>query len=123
MKNQNKETGNTGESIAELYLSSAGYKILERNFRCRTGEIDIIGKDGKFICFIEVKTRKSTKYGLPCESVNYKKQSKIYKTANVYALKNKLHNINFRFDVVEILLNTYKNTHRIKLIKNAFQLL
>ncbi|MBA5850482.1 YraN family protein [Clostridium sp. cel8] len=120
MKNFNKKTGDLGESIAEMYLSSIGYKIMDRNFRCRIGEIDIIGKDADYICFIEVKTRKSIKYGFPYESVNYRKQLKIYKVAKLYILKNKIYNLNYRFDVVEIILNMYSNKHNIKLIKNAF---
>ncbi|WP_446899497.1 YraN family protein [Clostridium sp. LBM24168] len=122
MKTSNKYIGDLGESIAEIYLSSIGYKILEQNFRCRIGEVDIIGKDKNFLCFIEVKTRKSKKYGLPGEAVNHRKKVKIYKAANIYILKNKLYNCNFRFDIVEIMLNTNYNTHNIRLIKNAFHL-
>lgn len=122
MKTSNKYKGDLGESIAEIYLSSTGYNILEKNFRCRTGEIDLIGKDGEFLCFIEVKARESKKYGLPCESVNYRKRNKIYNTAKLYIAKNRLYNYSFRFDIVEIMLNTDCNTHIIKLIKNAFHL-
>lgn len=122
MKISNKTIGDLGESIAEEYLSYIGYKIITKNFRCKIGEIDLIGIDKKYLCFIEVKTRRSEKYGLPCEAVNYKKMKKIYKVANIYILKNKIYNYNFRFDIVEIRLNIRQNTKSIKLIKNAFSM-
>lgn len=118
----NKNIGRYGEDIAERYLKNLGYVILNRNFSCKLGEIDLIGKDKDYICFIEVKTRYNSTYGYPSESVTTKKQFKIYKTAEVYILKNKLFNCNFRFDVVEILLNLNENDPHIRLIKNAFQL-
>jgi putative endonuclease len=65
--------GSWGESIAAKFLTRKGYIILERNFRCRLGEIDIIALDRKSIIFIEVKTRRNQKYGLPCEAVNTQK--------------------------------------------------
>lgn len=122
MKHFNKDIGNLGESIAEKYLLSIGYIILAKNFRCKIGEIDIIGKDKNYFCFVEVKTRHSKKYGEPCEAVNYSKKIKIYKTANIYILKNNLYNCNFRFDIVEILLNQNDSIYNINLIRNAFQI-
>ena len=66
--------GLKGEDIAAKYLEKHKYKVIERNFACRFGEIDIIAQDGKFIVFIEVKRRKSLKFGRPCEAVDLKKQ-------------------------------------------------
>ena len=60
-----KTTGEIGEEFAVRYLRSQGYKILVRNFRCRLGEIDIIARDGKTVVFVEVKTRRSQRYGSP----------------------------------------------------------
>lgn len=120
MKILNKQIGNMGEDIAVDYLKKSGYIILDRNFKCKIGEIDIIGKDNNYIVFIEVKTRYGNKYGIPSESVTYLKQRKIYKTAEVYILKNKLHKSNFRFDVIGITLNN--DIPSIRLIKNAFQI-
>lgn len=122
MHSFNKDIGSLGEDIAESYLRQIGYIVLDRNFRCRVGEIDIIGKDGDYICFIEVKTRYGKIYGNPCESVTYSKRRRIYRTAEAYIMRKKLFKFNFRFDVIEIILNNYNNTPSIKLIKDAFQM-
>jgi putative endonuclease len=122
MHSFNKDIGSLGEEIAENYLKHVGYIVLERNFRCKIGEIDIIGKDGDYICFIEVKTRYGVIYGSPCESVTYLKQHKIYRTAELYIMRKKLFKFNFRFDVIEIILNNSNNTPSIRLIKDAFQI-
>ena len=87
-----KELGDAGEKIARLYLERNKYKIVETNFRGKQGEIDIIAKDKNELVFIEVKTRKSIKYGKPAEAVNYIKQNHIYKTAEYYIFKNKIKN-------------------------------
>ncbi len=121
MHSFNKDIGSLGEDIAETYLRQIGYTILQRNFRCKIGEIDIIGRDGDYICFIEVKTRYGSLYGNPCESVTYSKRQKIYKTAEMYIMKKRLAKFNFRFDVMEIILNSCNNIPSIRLIKDAFQ--
>jgi putative endonuclease len=117
----NKDIGGLGEDLAENYIKNHGYIILERNFRCKIGEIDIIGKDKEYIAFIEVKSRYNDDYGRPAEAVNYFKQNKIYKAAEFYIMKNKLYNHNFRFDVIEILLRLETYRYELRLIKNAFQ--
>ncbi|AWI03982.1 YraN family protein [Clostridium drakei] len=122
MHSFNKEIGFLGEDIANNYLRQIGYTILDRNFRCKIGEIDIIGRDGNYICFIEVKTRYGSLYGNPCEAVTYSKQHKIYKTAEIYIMKKKLFKFNFRFDVIEIILNNSNNIPSIRLIKDAFEM-
>ena len=121
MKYNNKKIGDLGENIAVDYLYSIGYSIIEKNFRCKTGEIDIISQNKNTICFIEVKTRHSKNYGEPCEAVNHFKRIKIYRTAYIYVQKNKLYKYNIRFDIIEIMINSNKNSYNIKLIKNAFQ--
>jgi putative endonuclease len=122
MSSSNKFIGNFGEEIAEKYLIEVGYIILEKNFRYKTGEIDLIGRDGDYITFIEVKTRTSSNFGEPCEAVTPLKQLKIYRTAEVYIMKKKLYNFSFRFDVLEVFLSNDKKNYSIKLIKDAFQL-
>ncbi len=72
------------KNISENYLKNLGYKILEKNFRCKCGEIDLIAMHKGYVCFIEVKTRYGINFGIPAESVTYSKQRKIYKTAQVY---------------------------------------
>ena len=118
MKSNNKIIGDLGEKIASQYLSCNGYTIIDANFRYKTGEIDLICKDGDYLVFIEVKTRNSNYFGEPAEAVNYRKKSKIIKTAELYIMKNKLTNTDFRFDIVEIRLS--KKTYVIDVIKNAF---
>lgn len=95
--------GVQGEEIATNYLKNKGYKILERNFRCNLGEIDIVACMERTLVFIEVKTRTSLMYGLPCESVGRSKRIHIRKAAALYAVKNRVININQRIDIIEIL--------------------
>lgn len=112
-----KQFGNAGEDIAVKYLEEQGYIILERNFYCRQGEIDIIAKDKNEIIFVEVKTRRDTKYGYPSEAVNQQKIKHILKTAKYYLYKNKLLNKYVRFDVIEVLIKNGKfNINHIKQI-------
>ena len=99
-----QELGKGGEDLACKYLEENNYQILERNFSCSQGEIDIIAKDKlkQEIVFFEVKTRSNTKYGSPANSVNTKKQKHIKKAIKYYAYKNNLKNIPIRIDVIEI---------------------
>ena len=113
-----KKFGNIGEEISSKYLKQIGYEIIERNFCCRQGEIDIIAKDKNEYVFIEVKTRSSMFFGKPKESVNYYKQRHILKSTKYYLHIHKLDNCFIRFDVIEIYFkqNKYKLNH-IKLKK------
>lgn len=121
MLDSRKALGNYGEDIAVDFLKESNFIILERNFRCHIGEIDIIAKDAEYICFIEVKTRCNTKFGTPREAVDIVKQHKICKTAQYYIMKKKLFKYNFRFDVIEIILKDKTDgIYDLKLIKNAF---
>jgi putative endonuclease len=122
MKRLNKTIGDFGEDLAEDYLRRLGYNILERNFSCKIGELDLIVKDKTHVIFIEVKTRYDSQYGLPCEAVTATKKYKLYKTAQYYIMIKKLYHENFRFDVVDIILSKADNKHEIRVIKNAFQL-
>ena len=88
-----KELGKIGEEISSNYLKKCGYKIIERNYRCRSGEIDIIAKDKEELVFIEVKTRSNLCFGKPREAVDTYKQNHIYKTVQYYLYKNNLESI------------------------------
>ena len=112
-----KELGNIGEEIICQYLKKIGYQIVERNFTCRQGEIDIIAKDKKEYVFMEVKTRSSLCYGRPIEAVNSYKQKHIYKSTKYYMHVNSMENVFIRFDVIEVLA---LDTVMIRHIKNAF---
>lgn len=110
---ERKNIGNIGEDIVSQYLEEQGYNILERNFSCKLGEIDIITQDKDEIVFIEVKTRRILSYGSPAESVNDIKKKHIYKAAEYYLyINNKLENF-VRIDVIEVYLNdkNYKINH------------
>lgn len=101
--------------MAADYLTECGYTILERNYREKSGEIDIIAKEGGYIVFAEVKYRKNDAYGNPLEAVDYRKQQKIRHTALSYLRKEKYpYNTPVRFDVIGIM------DSQITLVKNAF---
>lgn len=117
----NKILGNAGEEMAYEHLISMGYRILDKNFRCKLGEIDLIGFDGDILCFIEVKTRTSNIFGNPSEAVSSYKQHRIVKSALMYISKNRLNNFMCRFDIIEIIANERLENSQINLIKDAFQ--
>ena len=120
-----KELGAKGEEIAVRYLQSREYKILERNYRIRFGEIDIIAEQGENLVFIEVKTRADKYFGSPFESVTVRKQKQLSKVALEYMSKQDWHNRPARFDVVGIELQEGENTFQnaaIELLQNAFDL-
>ncbi|MBO4347613.1 MAG: YraN family protein [Lachnospiraceae bacterium] len=108
-----RTTGSEYENLSCEYLNKHGLKILERNFRCRIGEIDIIAKDGDYYVFIEVKYRLSDEKGLACEAVDRRKQRKICKVSDYYRLIKELGEFTpVRFDVITITgreINWYKN--------------
>jgi len=99
-----EQIGKWGENLACKYLEKNQYKVVERNFSCRQGEIDIIAKDiGKQeLVFIEVKTRSNLKYGNPIEAVNKQKQKHIKRVAKYYIYKKHISHIAVRIDVIEI---------------------
>lgn len=112
-----KELGNYGEEKAAEYLEKQGYKILRRNFSYARGEIDIIAGSQRFIVFVEVKLRRSLKYGPPQAAVDIRKQQKIKRAAQYYLLSNKSKK-KIRFDVITIQIKDRKG--QLKHFKNAF---
>lgn len=97
-----QKTGKSGEEIASDYLKQKGYTILERNFRCKQGEIDIIAMDKEEIVFIEVKTRRNRHYGLASEAVNKQKKKHLINSIRYYIHIRNLQNDFIRIDVIEI---------------------
>ncbi|MDO4306274.1 MAG: YraN family protein [Eubacteriales bacterium] len=96
-----RSIGSIYEQKAAVYLESRGVKILERNFRCRTGEVDLIAKDGKYLVFIEVKYRLDRGSGSAAEAVSHKKQRVISRVADYYLVSHcKKEDTPCRFDVV-----------------------
>ena len=114
---KNQVLGKQGENITTHYLIQNNYKILERNFNCYFGEIDIIAKDKKEIVFIEVKTRSGIDFGQPSEAVNKLKQKHMYRAAQYFLYKSNYINNFIRFDVMEVLVKDGKfNVNHIKQI-------
>lgn len=110
--------GNQGEDIACKYLQKLGYKILERNYRIRGGEIDIVAKDKEYLAFIEVKTRYSHDYGLPAESITSWKIKHLLKTAQFYLQKIQWGDDPYRLDFISIDFANNPEKPEIELIKN-----
>ncbi len=99
-----KTYGNNGEELAVSYLEQAGYRVLERNFRCRQGEIDIVAKEGNYLCFIEVKRRKNVAVGHPYEAIGPVKIQRICRTALFYLQSHHLPETTpVRFDVTAVI--------------------
>jgi putative endonuclease len=121
-RQNNQATGARGEELAAAHLLRSGYRILERNYRSKGGEVDIVAKDQDgSIVFVEVKTRRTLVYGLPQLAVTVRKQRQIAKGALSWLTRNRLHDRSARFDVIAVLLHdgvTYELEH----IENAFDL-
>jgi len=114
----NQDEGKRGEEIAAEYLKKQGFKIIDRNFRIRGGEIDIVALDSDTLVFIEVKTRRSTEFGTPLEAISYWKIKSLIKTAQFYKMKHpKLPEL-MRIDAVAIILDRENNPTSIELVKN-----
>ena len=114
-----RSVGSEKERRAAGFLQQRGMVILARNFRCRFGEVDIIAKDEKYLCFIEVKYRTDERFGSPAEAVTYKKQKHICKVSNFYLYsKYKSLDIPIRYDVITI--SQTDNIMNFRWIKNAF---
>ena len=111
--------GDFFEKLACSYIEDQGGIILERNFRALRGEVDIIAKDSKYLCFIEVKYRTGDRFGDATEAVNIRKQKQICKISNLYLIsKYKSLELPIRYDVIAI--SSIDNAVTIKWLKNAF---
>ena len=115
----NKKKGATGELEAYHFLRRNGYRIVARNYRTVTGEVDLIGWEGDTLAFVEVKTRLGVEYGRPEESVNRRKQRQICRVASQYRSLHGLCDISYRFDIVSIQMDN--GEARFQLIRDAFK--
>ncbi len=100
--------GKLGEDIATEYLKKNNYRIVERNFECKQGEIDIIAIDKNEVVFIEVKTRSNEQYGKPVEAVTEYKKKHLIKAIKYYIYKNKIEKVFIRIDVIEVYVKNSK---------------
>ena len=119
-RTEKRRTGDGGEDLAASYLVKKGYSIVARNFRCKTGELDIIAAGPEsVIAFVEVKTRQSTDFGLPCQAVNEKKRLRLIRSAQFFLLKNpQYRRLQPRMDIIEIL--NVNDEMYIRHLPNAF---
>ncbi len=98
----NKELGKRGENAASKFLYKRGYEIVERNWKCKFGEADIIARDGNTIVFVEVKTRSGLEHGFPSEAIDEKKRNRYERIAMTYLANYADIDVSVRFDVVAI---------------------
>jgi putative endonuclease len=104
-KRQNKSIGNIGEQVAVKLLKNQGYKILETNYKTNFAELDIVAIDGDTLVFVEVKSRRTTRFGQPEEAVNARKFHKIGQAGQQYVMEHKSLPKKHRIDVVSIILD------------------
>jgi len=118
MKDPRKDLGAAGEDLATAALKKQGYKILERNYACPLGEIDLIARQGQSIVFVEVKTRSNLNFGGPREAVPGAKQARLKRLAEYYLKQKRLEGVAVRFDVVGITLAAAGP--QVEIIQDAF---
>ena len=116
-----RDTGVLGEKLAQDFLKKQGYLILETNYRCSEGEIDIVARHGEFLVFVEVRTKKSLQYGSPEESVTPTKMAKLRAVAAHYLQAHHDLPPSWRIDVVAIEMDRNNKPLRIELIENAVE--
>lgn len=121
MGKEKQVLGKWGEDQAKEYIKSLGYYILDENFRCPHGEVDLIAMDKEALVFIEVKTRRSLSFGTPGQAVNLSKQKKYCKIAMHYIKEKRLFNCSLRFDIIEIMMLPHNQEGTINHIPDAFQ--
>ena len=114
-----QETGKLGEKLAQKFLKKKGYRILETDFRCRMGEIDIVAQQKDYLVFVEVRTKSSLDFGTPEESITQSKKEKIINSALTYISTHQNLPPLWRIDVVAIEVDQKGKTKRIELIENA----
>ena len=116
-----QEAGALAEAVAREHLEGRGYRVLATNFRCRSGEIDIVAKHQGQLVFVEVRSRQGTDFGLPRESVGPQKQQRLSRAAATYLKQNRLGEVSCRFDVVEVMLDSDGRPREITILRDAFE--
>lgn len=119
-EDRRRSTGRLGEEAAARYLSGIGYGIKERNWRCRSGELDLVAECDGCLIFVEVRTRSSYRFGHPAESVEARKQAQVRRTAQVYLHMNGHRDARIQFDVVAVQVGRDGRVGDILHIPNAF---
>ena len=123
MTQERLKFGRDGESAALNFLKKKGYRILEKNFRSKVGEIDIIAEQDGVIVFVEVKARADHEFGHPFNALTPAKQKKIIQTAQSFLVRKRISDKTLRSDVVALTTNTEgPDSWKIELLQNAFQI-
>ena len=120
MTEARRALGKKGETAARGYLEQHGVRILLENFSCAAGEIDLIGREGDTLLFIEVKTRSSSAFGPPQLAVHYRKQQQIVRTAPWFLAERWIPEVACRFDVLAVTFPKGEEVPRIDWLRNAF---
>lgn len=115
-----RDKGRAAEEAAALYLQREGWTIVERNWSCRSGELDVIAMKGEIILFVEVRSRSGGGFGLPAESVDARKIRKVRQTAEVYLHCLGLSDCRIRFDVIAVMLGRNLEIRSLQHIEEAF---
>ncbi len=111
--------GRQGEDLAADFLKKSGYRVLERNYSCKLGEIDMIARDGETLVFIEVKARRSAAFGPAVDALTLTKQRRLHRLALYYLQRKKIKDQPMRFDVVAVDMS--REEEEITIYKNAFE--
>lgn len=119
MSSPRQRLGRWGESFAARHLQQAGYCVVERNYRCPEGEIDIVARLGSQWVFVEVKTRRGDRYGAPEDAVTAAKAARLLRIGESYLQEHQLVDVNWRVDVVAVELDRAGALLRIDHIENA----
>lgn len=116
-----KDTGERGEKLARDFLKKQGYKIVENNYRCRRGEVDIIAWDGDTLVFVEVRSKRNLACGSPEESITRTKQERLRLTAYHYLENNHLDDADWRIDAILVEMDALGNSTRLEHLQNAVE--
>ncbi len=118
---ERRSTGALGEKLARDFLKQKGYDIVESNYRCREGEIDIVARQKDYLVFVEVRTKSNLKFGSPEESITGTKVEHLKKAALSYCLSHDKAPVLWRIDLVAVELDSGNTLKRIELIQNAIE--
>jgi putative endonuclease len=118
--NDRGDTGRTGEDAAERIYRSHGYRIVERNWRCRLGELDLVVRRGTTLVFCEVKTRRGATYGGGWQAVTWRKRAKLRALAEAYLASTPTRRVDVRFDVASVAVAADGRSLDVQLFEDAF---
>jgi putative endonuclease len=121
MPDKRQALGRRGENYAAHYLAAQGYRVLTRNWRCASGEIDLVAEKAAALIFVEVRTRRGDRWGTPEESITPAKRAKLIAAAQTYLDEHGQANRDWRIDVVAIEIGSRGEVQRCTLIENAIE--